>query len=98
MVKKKVRYINISFITSYMAEAGSTMLIFSMASWVIIQGCNSDSDIYLVHISINKTSFEHYCLICSYIVQNKNKMGSGCPPSSGQIPPTSGSSDYSTRY
>ena len=44
-------------------------------------------------ILIKKTSFEHCCCMLSNIHQTINIMGSGFPPTSGQIPQTSGPSD-----
>ena len=41
-----------------------------------------------------RTPSEHYCFIFSNIYQNTDKVGSGFPPTSGQIAPTSGSSDW----
>ena len=43
---------------------------------------------------MKKTSSEHYCFIFSNIHQNDDEIESGFPPTSGQIPPTSGSSDW----
>ena len=69
------------------------MLVLSVASWVII------SMLWIIiltsssFISVGKTSSEHHCFIFSNIYQNNDKMGSGFPPTSGLIPPTSGSSD-----
>ena len=40
------------------------------------------------------TSSEHYCFIFSNNYQNNDKIGSGFLPTSGKIPPTSGSSDW----
>ena len=36
---------------------------------------------------------EHNCLMSSIAYQNSNKMESGFPQTSGQLPPTSGSFD-----
>ena len=65
---------------SYKAQAGSTMLISSVAFWVIIPWLLITILISTHFTSMNKT--EHYCHILSYIYQNNNKMGSGFPPTS----------------
>ena len=63
------------------------MLVFSVASlWVKI----------LIHFQVilmKKTPFEHYCSIFSDVYQNNDKLLNDFPPTSGLIPPTSGSSD-----
>ena len=43
---------------------------------------------------MKKTSSEHYCFIFSNIYQNNYNIGSVFPPTSGQILPTSGFSDW----
>ena len=45
-------------------------------------------------ILMKKTSSERHCFIFSNIYQNNDNIGSGFPPTSGQMPPTSGSSDW----
>ena len=65
-----------------------------MASWVIISRLWVIIVISKKFILINKTSSEHYCFIFSNIYQNNDQIGSGFPPNSGHIPPTSGSFDW----
>ena len=43
---------------------------------------------------MKKTSSEHYSFIFFHNYQNKYNIGSDCPPTSSQILPTSGSSDW----
>ena len=43
---------------------------------------------------MKRTSSEHYCFIFSNSYQNNDNIGSGFPPTSCHIPPTSGSSDW----
>ena len=65
-----------------MANAGYTMLIFSVASWVMI--CRfMEMLIPTKFILTKETSFEHNCFILYNIYQNINKMESGFPPTSG---------------
>ena len=45
-------------------------------------------------IIIFKISFGFYIFLFSNLYENNNYMGSGFPPTSGQIPPTSGSSGW----
>ena len=43
---------------------------------------------------MQKTCSKHYCFIFSNINQNNDAIVSGFPSTSGQIPPSSGSSDW----
>ena len=55
-----------------------------------------NSDSYQIHIK-KKTSSKHYCFILTNIYQNINKIESDFPPTSGQIRPTFGHSDWLNR-
>ena len=59
----------------------ASWVIFSMLWIIILMPC--------WFILIKKTSFEHNFFI-SIFVKNNNKIGSGCPPTSGQIHQLSG--------
>ena len=78
----------------YTATAGPTVLIFIVASWIIISRLLNIPLIPTYLIAISKISFEHNCLMFPNISQNSNQIGSGFPPTSDQIPLTSGSSDW----
>ena len=69
------------------------MIVFSIGSHVIIQRLLIIVLIPSFFISMNEKSFERYRPISSIIYHNHNRMESGFPPTSGQIPSTSGSSD-----
>ena len=70
-------------------------VFFSLPSWAIILTLGIIILKPSKFILIMKTYFEHYCLILSNnIDQNSNKIGGGFPPTSGQIHPTSGLSDW----
>ena len=78
---------------SCMAQAGSTILNFSIASSVIISELSIFTLISAYFISKNKTSFEQYCLISSDIDQNNNTNGLASLQLSAKYL-TSGSSDW----
>ena len=69
------------------------MLVFSVVSWVIFSRLWVTIRIPSKFILLKNIQFEH-CFIFLNIYQNNDKMESGSPPTSDQIPPTSGSSDW----
>ena len=63
------------------------MLVFSVASCIV------SSMLWIImlmpyEVVMKKTSFEHHCFL-----EERNDKQSGLPPTSGQIPPTSGYCD-----
>ena len=78
----------------YTTQAGSTMLILIVASWVTIPKLSIITVIPTCPKSMYKKSFKHYFLMFSTIYQNLNKMRIGFPPTSVQISSLSGSSDW----
>ena len=73
------------------------MLVLSVASWVVISRLWIIILIPSSFILMKKTSSEQYCFIFPNIYLNGDKFGSGFPPTCGQIPPTSFSSEWTKR-
>ena len=80
--------------TDYTDEVGSTMLVFSVSFGVIILREQFSILISIIEEDVIQSFLFHFLLVLSKI---KIKMGSGFPPSFGQIPPTSGYSDWPNR-
>ena len=71
---------------------GSTILFFRVTSWVTISRLNIIIPLSSF-ISMKKASSGHFCFIFFAYLSNNDKIGRGFPPTSGQIPQTSGSSN-----
>ena len=68
------------------------MLVFNVASCIVF------SMLWIIllmpyEVVMKKTSFEHHCFLFFSNTYQRNDKQSGLPPTSGQIPPTSGYCD-----